>query len=105
MLKTIHKYFIPACLAVLVHVVLFSLFFLNFKSDPKPPKPAPQPEIIQATSLDETKVIQEIKNSSNVRLTNVLLSRNVSVNWNKNVLPSSKNSNNWSSNRNNRLNR
>ncbi|HFD10927.1 MAG TPA: cell envelope integrity protein TolA [Crenotrichaceae bacterium] len=61
MIKTLHKYFIPICLALLVHIVLFSLFFINFKSDSKPLKPAPQPEIIQATSVDEKKVIQEVK--------------------------------------------
>jgi colicin import membrane protein len=61
-LKVLRKYFIPICLAVLVHVVLFSLFFLNFRSDPENALEAsPEPEIIQATSLDENKVIREIE--------------------------------------------
>ncbi len=61
MFKALGKYFIPICLAVLVHVVLFSLFFLNFKSKPETPILAAQPEIIRATSLDESKVVEEVK--------------------------------------------
>ncbi len=61
-MKNLRKYIIPICLAVLVHVILFSLFFLNFRSDPEDILEAStEPEIIQATSLDENKVIQEIE--------------------------------------------
>lgn len=61
MFKVLRKYFIPICLAVLVHVVLFSLFFLNFKTKPETPVLVAQPEIIRATSLDESKVVEEVK--------------------------------------------
>jgi colicin import membrane protein len=61
MFKALQKYFIPICLAVLVHVALFGLFFLNFKNQPETPVLIAQPEVIQATSMDESKVIEEVK--------------------------------------------
>ncbi len=45
-----------------MHITLFSLFFLNFRSNPENALAvSAEPEIIQATALDENRVIQEIE--------------------------------------------